>query len=88
MSLFVRVFIIIVPFMFVAASLCLAIGKDWNGVIVFGLGAVITSSFSGWLLFIARSQIKERIYLRVVTLLFTVAIILVVRAIIGRMYYD
>jgi hypothetical protein len=77
-SILIRLFIIIVPFIFVVASCYMAIRKDLSGTIVFGIGGIMTSAFANWLFcIIANSRIHEEINTRFIPVL--VAILIVFR---------
>ena len=83
MSIIVRIFLVTVPFIYAVFSCYLALRKDWTGVILFGLGGVVTSAFASWVLFITIPQVHKRIEIWIVSFIDAVLIGLIAWTIVG-----
>lgn len=82
MNLPVRIFLVTVPFMYVAFTYYLALRKDLTGVVLFGLGGLGTSVFASWILFITLAQVEKRIDSWLVLVFGAISVCLVIGAIV------
>jgi hypothetical protein len=83
MSILAKLFITIVPFIYVMASCYMTLRKDSTGAILFGLGGMFTSAFASLVLFITIPQVHKRIEFRIVLVLIAISVGLAAWAIIN-----